>query len=99
MATVDKVTAGKLMQGNGIYPGDEDMPVVRIVRYRNKAGQIVFGVVYQNEANIPGMLFRYDEPTQYIFNPEVIWRHHDWNMDPSRVTVVLVPDDDMEHKS
>jgi hypothetical protein len=82
MATVDKVTASRIIQGGGIYPGDDDMPVIRVVRFKDGAGRIVFGIVYLCEADIPSMLFRYDEPTRYIHDPTVIWRHQDWLMDP-----------------
>jgi len=88
MATVDKVTASRIIQGGGIYPGDEDMTVVRVVRFKDRGGRIVFGIVYLPEAEILGMLFRYDEPTRYISDPQVICRHQDWLMDPSRIFIV-----------
>lgn len=89
MGTVDKFTAGRIIQGNGIYPGDEDMPVVRVVRFKDGGGRIVFGIVYESEAKTEEMLYRYDEPTRYVRDPEVIWRHPEWQIDPVRFPTVI----------
>ncbi len=80
MATVAKEIVDEIILGNGIYPGDMNNglgPVVRIVRYRNYGGSESYGIVYRMEAE-HGMLFRYEVPSEYIYDPEVIWRHHDW---------------------
>jgi hypothetical protein len=81
MATItNREDVDKLIDNAGVYPGDEDSftgPVVRIVEYKNQAGETIFGVVYEIEA-AKNMLDRYDHPSQYIRNPKVIWRHAEW---------------------
>jgi hypothetical protein len=65
-----------IIEGNGVYPGDEGIssgPVVRIVRYTDGGGTQVFGIVYAIEADMH--LFKYDNETNYIHSPQVIWQH------------------------
>ena len=51
MATVNsKAIVDEIIAGNGIYPGDEHMPVVRIVQYNNQFdGGIAYGLIYKGE--------------------------------------------------
>lgn len=79
MATVSKETADTIIRGNGMYPGD-DILVVRVVRYTNIGGQEAYGIVYENEARIShNNLHRYDNETEYIHDPVVIWKHPEWD--------------------
>jgi hypothetical protein len=50
MATVNsRETVDLIIEGNGIYPGD-DIRVVRIVQYNNMFdGGIAYGLIYQGE--------------------------------------------------
>lgn len=82
MASVSKAIAARIIQSDGIYPGDEDMLVVRVVKYkRTLSGAEQYGIVYESEAKRdPEMLFRYDEITDYIHDPVVVWRHKDWRI-------------------
>jgi hypothetical protein len=83
MASVNKAVAARIIQCDGIYPGDEDTLVVRVVRYkRTISGVDQYGIVDEREARSnPHELFRYDETTHYINGPVVIWRHKDWRID------------------
>ena len=61
--------------GNGVYPGDENLPagpVVRIVQYTNRWGGRTYGVVYEAEARA-GQLYRYEQVSENISDPVVIW--------------------------
>ncbi len=71
MATIDsKEMVDKIIAANGeLYPGEEP-PVVKIVRYKNAWGKVTYGVVWEAENNDPD---RYDHPTPFIFEPEIIW--------------------------
>jgi hypothetical protein len=57
---------------NGVYPGDEDNPVVRIVRFTDQGGKRMHGVVYASDARI-GHLHKYDQVSEYIKDPVVIF--------------------------
>ena len=85
MATVSKAIAATIIRCNGVYPGDEDShfgPVVRVVRYTDQGGREAFGIVYEAEMRgEPGRLFRYDEQSDYIGSPVVIWRHSEYMID------------------
>lgn len=76
MATIHgQEVIDQLIARNGVYPGDENSPtgpVVRIVRYTNQGGQVVHGVVYESEARM-GLLFRYEEPSDYMSDQVMIW--------------------------
>jgi hypothetical protein len=64
-----------LIAGNGVYPGDENLPVgpvVRIVQYTNAWGGRTHGVVYEAEARA-GRLHRYEQVSDKIIDPVVIW--------------------------
>jgi hypothetical protein len=79
MATIDSQDIIDILLANGgIYPGDEDMPVVRIVRYINGWGARTHGVVYEHEAQ-RGLLHKYDRPSEHIIVPEVIFRCPPWD--------------------
>ena len=71
MATInDRATVDRIVEGNGIYPGDEDMPIVKIVKYQNAFnGDDAYGLIYRGES-----LDRYAE-TMFIVNPETVWEH------------------------
>jgi len=74
MATIDdQRIIDVLLENDGIYPGDEHMPVVRIVQYTNAYGARTHGIVYESEAR-QGLLHRYDRPGEFIFAPVVIFR-------------------------
>lgn len=54
MATISgehgRQTVDLLIKNNGIYPGDEDMPVVQIVEYNNMFdGQVAWGLIYAGD--------------------------------------------------
>lgn len=52
MATVDKDIADTIIQGNGFYPGDENLePAVLITEYDNAWGGTSYGVTYEGEPN------------------------------------------------
>lgn len=79
MPTIDSQhIIDELLANDGIYPGDEHMPVVRIVRYRNGWGGLTHGIVYEAEAR-QGLLHRYDHPSEFISEPEVIFRRPPWD--------------------
>jgi hypothetical protein len=64
-----------IIAGNGVYPGDENLPagpVVRIVQYTNAWDQRTHGVVYQAEADA-GRLHRYEQVSDRIKDPVVVW--------------------------
>jgi len=71
MATInDRETVDKIIAGNGIYPGDESYPIVKIVQYENAFnGGIAFGLVYRGDP--------LDEYTAspFVNNPKTIWEH------------------------
>lgn len=71
MATItDKSIVDRIIEGNGIYPGDEDMPIVKIVKYQNAFnGGDAYGLIYKGES-----LDRYTE-TVFVINPKTIWEH------------------------
>ena len=83
MASVNSAIAAKIILGNGIYPGDEDKLVVRVVSYKHRGNRdLTFGIVYESEVKAePSMLFRYDETSDYISDPVVVWRHASWKID------------------
>jgi hypothetical protein len=73
MAVIEsQETIDVLLANDGIYPGDELMPVVRIVQYMTPEGAQVYGIVYAVEVHM-GLLHRYDQETEYIRNPVVIF--------------------------
>jgi len=51
MATVNsREIVDIIIAGNGVYPGDEHMPIVRIVEYNNMFdGAIAYGLIYRGE--------------------------------------------------
>jgi hypothetical protein len=64
-----------IIAGNGVYPGDENLPagpIVRIVQYTNAWGNRTHGVVYEAEARA-GRLYRYEQVSNVISDPVVIW--------------------------
>ncbi len=72
MATVNsRDIVDRIIAGNGIYPGDEDLLVIKIVRYTNAWGKIAYGLVYERDGDHD----RYERETEYVRAPEVIWRH------------------------
>lgn len=69
MATIDNPEVLQaIMDGNGVYPGDEDQPpVVKIVSYDNQWGGSSRAVVYAGED--------YDryEKSMFCRNVQTIW--------------------------
>lgn len=68
MATVGKVTADKLVAGNGYYL--DDPRVVRIVEYTDMGGKQAFGMEYD------GQIGKYAESV-YVRDPKVYWQADD----------------------
>jgi hypothetical protein len=65
---------------NGLYPGDEDNPqgpAVRIVQYTNAWGKRTHGVVFEAEART-GRLFRYEQVSDHIKDPVVVWTRQEY---------------------
>ena len=68
MATVNnKAMVDTIIEGDGIYPGDEHMRVVKIVEYTNDWGGTCWGLIYRGED-----LMRY-HTSGYTHNPKTIW--------------------------
>ena len=75
MTINDQEHIDAIIAGNGIYPGDEELaarPIVRIVQYTNAWGKRTHGVVYEAEARA-GQLRRYEQETDYVRDPVVVW--------------------------
>lgn len=83
MATItDRATVDKIIEGNGIYPGDEDMPIVKIVEYNNMFnGGVAWGLVYKGDP-----LFQYEESPACL-NTKVIWQKQ---KEPTRPTMEVI---------
>ena len=47
-------------------------PVVRVVQYTNAWGKRTHGVIYEAEARA-GLLYKYDQVTDFIQDPVVVW--------------------------
>ena len=70
MATIDnKQIIGEIIAGNGYYQGDER--VYQIVEYTNAFGNVTWGVTFEYEKDY--MKHRYEEETEYVRNPRVLW--------------------------
>lgn len=68
MSTVSKHIADICIAGNGIYPGDENIPpVVLIIEYDNAHGGKGYGLVYEGQTSVY-------TPSEYVRNPRVYWR-------------------------
>jgi hypothetical protein len=81
MATIDDQSIiDTLLERDGLYPGDEHMPVVRIVRFTNAYGQLTHGIVYEAEARM-GLLRRYETEPRYCVDPVVIFRRAPWDQE------------------
>lgn len=81
MATIDnKAIIDKLIAGNGVYTEENDDPdypypdpaAVKIIEYTNREGRTTWGVVFETERRESHD--RYEEETEYVRNPRVIWR-------------------------
>ena len=67
MATVSKELALKIIANNGRYMDD---PLVhQVVKYRNYHGGESWAILYEQDV----LQDRY-APSEYIINPEVVWR-------------------------
>lgn len=92
MASItDQSVVQAIIAGDGVYPGDENGPmgrVVRIIKYRTNDNRDAWALVYEAEAN-RGELFAQDAPSQYVHFPVVIWRHKDWLEDGDAVIVTF----------
>lgn len=74
MATIDsREMIDQIIENNGIYPGDEDMPIAKIVEYTTYEGNRTWGVVYVLEV-LQGIGNRYEEESSDIRDPVVIFR-------------------------
>jgi hypothetical protein len=63
-AIIDAIIAGE-------YDDEPDL-AVKIVEYTNAWGKVTWGVVYRSEAR--GRLgTRYEQPSEYVRHPKVIW--------------------------
>lgn len=63
-------TVELLIKNRGIYPGDEDMPVIRIVKYNNMFdGKEAWGLIYKGD---DPMLY-HNSPA--CLNAETIWEN------------------------
>jgi len=69
MSTIDhKWIIDLIIEGNGIYPGDEGLPpVVKIVEYTNAWDKQTYGTICEGQ---PLDLYR---ETQFVRNPKTIW--------------------------
>jgi len=57
-----------IIENDGVYPGDESTPVVKIVEYNNQFdGGLTWGLIYEHED-----LNRYHTSPACI-NPKTIW--------------------------
>ena len=67
MATVSKELALKIIANNGRYAND---PLVhQVVKYRNYHGGESWAILYEQDV----LQDRY-APSEYVINPEVVWR-------------------------
>lgn len=76
MATIDSadIIADIIARDGDAEPGDpRDAYVVKIVEYTNFEGRRTWGVVFAREVGL-GMADRYEEVTEYVRDPVVIWR-------------------------
>jgi hypothetical protein len=70
MATVTRRIVDVIIANDGIYPGDDMYPVIKIVRYNNQwNGGVAYGLIYRGE-----------DPMRYhtsaaCHNPETIWEY------------------------
>ena len=72
MATIDSRTViDRIIRKHGREYADGP-DVVKIVEYTTPEGKRTWGVVWANES--PQMQDRYEEETEYVRSPRVIWR-------------------------
>jgi hypothetical protein len=69
MATInDREIVDQIIAGNGVYPGDEAYPVIKIVKYQNGFdGKDAYGLIYKGEP-----LNKY-AATPFVNNPVTVW--------------------------
>lgn len=73
--THGKEAVDLIIKNNGIYPGDEDMPVIRIVEYNNMFnGEVAWGLIYKGDSRN----MYHDSPA--CLNPRTIWDVDDPNI-------------------
>ena len=71
MATIDdKRIIDDIIKNHGYY--EYDPRVSQIVEYTNQFGKVTWGVTWSNE--LPIRQIRYEQETQYVRNPKVIWK-------------------------
>jgi hypothetical protein len=78
----------RFIAGNGYYPGDENHPqgpAVRIVQYTNAWGKRTHGVVFEADARA-GQLHRYEQVSEHISDPVVVWTRAGWPAAPARAS-------------
>lgn len=73
MATINsKEMIETIIKNDGYY--DDDPRVIKITQYTNYYDGICFGVVWENERRLgQEYLNRYQEETEYVRNPRIIW--------------------------
>ena len=83
MSTInDEKIVNQIIEGNGIYPGDEDMPIVKIVKYQNRFnGKDAYGLIYKGDR-----LDMYQE-TEFVNNPQTIWEHESVKQEKPKMTL------------
>lgn len=83
MSTINsREVVDTIIAGNGIYPGDESMPVLKIVKYQNAFnGADAYGLIYKGDP-----LTQYD-PSPFILDPEVIWEHESVKQEKPKLTM------------
>lgn len=68
MATIsDFAIIQKMIDDNGY--SEDDPRVYKIVKYTNSWGGVSYGVTWEGHEDLD----RYEEETEYVINPEVIW--------------------------
>lgn len=75
MATFnDKAVVDRIIKNDGwYYQGDRRSPdnprAVRVVEYTNAWGGQCYGVVFEGEGDI----YRYEQATEYVRSPKLLW--------------------------
>lgn len=71
MATVDKEFADRVVAANGVlYPDDPfELPITRIVEYKNAWGGIGYGMVFEGQDQD-----KYMRPSEFIGSPRIYFQ-------------------------
>ena len=79
MATIESREAvDEIIRLDG-YDGSpsEDLRIIKIVEYTSNWNNTCYGLLYAIEVG-QGISDRYEQPTQYVRNPKVIWTCTDY---------------------